>query len=116
MTGKEKYPCPSCGFIVFDEPPGSYDICPICNWEDDPVQLRDPSTGGGANRESLYQSQQKVLLRLPLPVREYEQWRREIDWRPLREEEKSREYFSLVDGNVSDWVPVYYWRPSGSSA
>jgi len=31
------YPCPCCGYLVFTEPPGSYDICSICFWEDDPV-------------------------------------------------------------------------------
>jgi anaerobic ribonucleoside-triphosphate reductase len=32
---------------------GSYEICPVCNWEDDPVQEEDPSYGGGANVMSL---------------------------------------------------------------
>lgn len=41
-----KYTCPSCGYKVFNEPPGSYDICPICYWEDDLSQLRFPSTRG----------------------------------------------------------------------
>jgi rubrerythrin len=41
ITGAEmKYPCPGCGYLVFDEPPGSYEICPICFWEDDLAQLR----------------------------------------------------------------------------
>jgi len=34
------YPCPCCGYVVFDEPPGSYAIRPICFWEDDLAQLR----------------------------------------------------------------------------
>ena len=33
-------PCPCCGYLVFDEEPGSYSICPICYWEDDAVQLQ----------------------------------------------------------------------------
>ena len=41
ITGAEiKYPCPGCGYLVFDEPPGSYEICPICFGEDDLAQLR----------------------------------------------------------------------------
>jgi hypothetical protein len=48
------YPCPACGFEVFDDAPGSYDLCPVCDWEDDGVQLRYPSMRGGANgREPL---------------------------------------------------------------
>jgi hypothetical protein len=43
-----RFPCPCCGYLTFGEPPGSYAICPICFWEDDPVQLRFP-TRGGAN-------------------------------------------------------------------
>ena len=41
-----KYPCPCCGHLIFLEPPGSYDICEICFWEDDIVMLRWPTTGG----------------------------------------------------------------------
>jgi Cysteine-rich CPCC len=52
------YPCPCCGHVVFTEAPGSYDICPICFWEDDIVQLRWPDLAGGANRASLIEAQQ----------------------------------------------------------
>ena len=30
-----------------------YDICDICGWENDPVQLKNPDFPGGANEESL---------------------------------------------------------------
>ena len=37
-----KYKCPCCGFYTFDEKPdGNYDICPVCFWEDDPIQAED---------------------------------------------------------------------------
>lgn len=52
------YPCPCCGYRVYEAPPGSYDICPICFWEDDIVQIAFPDGGGGANALSLIQSQQ----------------------------------------------------------
>ncbi|WP_090544638.1 CPCC family cysteine-rich protein [Paraburkholderia caballeronis] len=32
---------------------GEYEICPVCGWEDDPVQSDDPTFAGGANRSSL---------------------------------------------------------------
>ena len=32
---------------------GSFDLCPVCCWEDDSVQFEDPSYAGGANHESL---------------------------------------------------------------
>ncbi|WP_078851750.1 CPCC family cysteine-rich protein [Streptomyces sp. NRRL S-237] len=54
-------PCPCCGHLVFDVEdgwPGSYAICPVCSWQDDPVQLRRPFRPGGANQWSLAESQQ----------------------------------------------------------
>ncbi len=49
-----KYTCPCCGYRTLDEePPGTYDICEICFWEDDPVQFVDPDYEGGANTPSL---------------------------------------------------------------
>ena len=44
--------CLCCGFLTIDER-GGYEICPVCGWEDDPVQARDASYRGGANDCSL---------------------------------------------------------------
>jgi len=52
-----RFPCPCCGYLQFTEPPGSYEICAICFWEDDPVQLRWPDSAGGANKPSLEDAQ-----------------------------------------------------------
>lgn len=53
-----KYTCPCCGYKTLDEePPGTYEICSICFWEDDPVQYYDPDYSGGANTTSLRQAQ-----------------------------------------------------------
>ncbi|MER6141865.1 CPCC family cysteine-rich protein [Streptomyces sparsogenes] len=49
-------PCVCCGHLVF-ESVGSYEICPLCFWEDDLVQLRWPTHAGGANSTSLVQAQ-----------------------------------------------------------
>jgi hypothetical protein len=51
-----RFPCPCCGHLVFEELPGSFDVCPICFWEDDVVQLRWPDRAG-ANRLSLIEAQ-----------------------------------------------------------
>lgn len=49
-----KYKCPCCGYYTFlEEPTGNYDICPVCYWEDDPIQAEDPDYEGGANTVSL---------------------------------------------------------------
>lgn len=51
---QRRYPCHCCGFYTLkEEPNGSYEICPVCFWEDDLVQNRDPESWGGANVPSL---------------------------------------------------------------
>lgn len=55
----DKRPCPCCGFLTLDQvDPGTYQICPVCYWEDDEVQLADPSYEGGANQVSLEAARQ----------------------------------------------------------
>jgi rubredoxin len=49
-----KYRCPCCGYLTLDEkPPGTYQVCPVCFWEDDSVQYHEPDYEGGANKVSL---------------------------------------------------------------
>jgi hypothetical protein len=49
-----RFPCPCCGYPTLDEqPPGTFDICEVCGWEDDDLQYRRPSYDGGANGMSL---------------------------------------------------------------
>jgi len=56
--GSNRYPCPCCGYLTLGEKPtGTYLICEVCFWEDDPVQYRDPCYEGGANRASLKEAQ-----------------------------------------------------------
>jgi hypothetical protein len=44
------YACPCCSYLTLSEdPPGTFEICPVCGWEDDDVQFRDPQYSGGAN-------------------------------------------------------------------
>ena len=53
----DRHPCPCCGYLTLSEPPpGTYEICPVCFWEDDAVQFRDPAYEGGANTVSLDQA------------------------------------------------------------
>lgn len=50
MNGIDKeIPCPCCGRTMVKE----YDICDVCLWENDPVQLWKPDQRGGANVMSL---------------------------------------------------------------
>ena len=58
MSSEILYTCPCCGYKTRgEEQYGSYDICPICFWEDDPFQVENPDTDIGANPISLRQAQ-----------------------------------------------------------
>jgi hypothetical protein len=107
--------CPACGFMMFDELPGSFDTCEICFWEDDVTQLRNPIDATGSNEKSLYEWQQEILDTLPLTVEVVGEFMRNIDWRPIRADELPQpqdvpegglDYF-YVRGNNQ---PVYYWQ------
>jgi len=60
MTNENKcYPCPCCGYLTVSENThGTFEICPVCNWEDDNVQFDHPDYQGGANEESLNEARQ----------------------------------------------------------
>ncbi len=85
------YPCACCGYRTVSEGTrDTYEICPICFWEDDPVQAKDPNLAGGANEPSLRTAQSNfeaigacerdALKHVRQPTAEDE---RVKDWRPL---------------------------------
>ncbi|RVU00513.1 hydrolase [Mucilaginibacter limnophilus] len=48
------YQCYCCGHFTLSEArDNSFDICPVCFWEDDGVQSDNPHYEGGANVVSL---------------------------------------------------------------
>lgn len=48
------YECPCCEcFTLSEGQSNSFDICEVCFWEDDGIQLDDPNCEGGANQVSL---------------------------------------------------------------
>ena len=57
------FPCPCCGYLTIgEEPPGTFEICPVCFWEDDNVQFEDPNYEGGANEMSLDQARENFRI------------------------------------------------------
>ncbi len=54
---KENLLCPCCKKHYFQEL-DFYEVCPVCNWQDDPVQRDDPDFDGGANDMSLNQARE----------------------------------------------------------
>jgi hypothetical protein len=121
MPRKVAATCPCCGYVVFEEPPGSYAICPICFWEDDEVQLRFPTLRGGANGPSLIEAQQNFSqlgaceqrftgnVRMP-DVDE----NRDPDWRlidlSMDEFEKPFAPGEEFTAYPEDFTTLYYWR------
>lgn len=117
---KASFPCPCCGYLIFDEPPGSYDICEICFWEDDALQLEFATTlDGGANSMTLEDAQKAfaqttaksagriAYTRAPRPTD-----RRDPEWRPI---DRHRDRFPIWDSKEPPRVPepderLYYWR------
>ena len=79
--------CPACGFHVLAAGYGSYEICQICGWEDDGVQLANPTSSGGANKQSLAEAQAETLGRIPLDCTRHGDRHRDPSWRPLKERE-----------------------------
>ena len=49
--------CPCCGKTLVDE----YEICDVCDWENDPVQLAKPDYAGGANKMSLNEERKAYM-------------------------------------------------------
>lgn len=57
------YPCPCCGYLTIHEQPlGTYEICDLCNWEDDLNQ----ETSGGANGISLADAKKTMKFMVQL--------------------------------------------------
>ncbi|MFN8635125.1 MAG: CPCC family cysteine-rich protein [Chloroflexota bacterium] len=77
------YPCACCGYFTLHEPGGSYEICPVCFWEADPIQNDDPEYVGGANRISLNEARRN-FAELGAVDREMRQ-----HVRPPRDDERS---------------------------
>ena len=119
---EDKYPCPCCGYLVFDREPGNHESCPICGWEDDMAQLRFPLMPGSSNHVSLQDAQRNFedygaaerryrgMTREPL-----DDDRREPGWRLLDssidniEEPRRGENYA----NTYPWrdpTVLYYWR------
>jgi Cysteine-rich CPCC len=87
---ESKFPCPCCGYLIFERAPGSDQICKICFWHDSIAGLRDPTKATGPNHVSLLHAQQNYQrfgakeLRLKQAVRiAGPNDRKDPGWRPI---------------------------------
>ena len=54
----ERHACLCCGYLTLEGRQGSYEICPVCRWEDDYATYQDgPNALSGPNHMSLRQAQ-----------------------------------------------------------
>jgi hypothetical protein len=115
------YPCPCCGYLVFGAPPGSFDICPICFWEDDVAQLRFVDLAGGANSPSLFEAQRNFQgfgsceRRLVPKVRAASTTdTKDPEWRTAKVSDVEPRIHGLDNGPTypADPATLYYWRAS----
>ncbi|MEM8545167.1 MAG: DUF6714 family protein [Cyanobacteria bacterium P01_H01_bin.119] len=103
-----KYPCLCCGYQTLTQtPPGTWDICPVCFWEDLPAGWRQEATG-----ISLRQGQTNFLafgacsadwiaeVRSPAPTEA-----RPHNWQTLAEQETVRRT-SLIQGITQAFADV----------
>jgi len=115
-SASKLFPCPCCGYFMFTESPGSFDICSICHWQDCKVQLAFPFDDSGPNRTCLYDSQRLFLRDGPdkefLRRDHLDNYSRDSTWRP---------FDSATDPHLRSnedelWLPEYsasghyYWR------
>jgi len=104
--------------MMFAEPPGSYDLCKVCDWEDDHVQLAFPQAGGA--NDPLVVCQMRFLAALSeRRLNEFlaKGYTRCPAWRPLQQSDLSQvdkppssglEYFEAT----ATVEPRYYWDDS----
>jgi hypothetical protein len=112
------FPCPCCGHQTFGEQ-GSYEICAVCYWEDDLIQLRWPwSFGANAvclvdaqrNYQRLGAMEERFLKHVRPPARD-----EPLDpgWRPI---DPSRDSFEVPAESRGEWqgdaTLLYWWRPT----
>lgn len=63
MNHNDRLLCPVCGEFRFEKN-NSFEICPVCGWENDLAQLEDPFFSGGANKLNLNESRLAYHKRL----------------------------------------------------
>ncbi|MDP3212876.1 MAG: CPCC family cysteine-rich protein [Deltaproteobacteria bacterium] len=115
----ERFTCPCCGHRTLAEPPGSHNICMVCFWQDDGVQLLDPACRGGANGPCLMECQDNYQRlgaaeeRFSCDVRPLQAGEsRDPEWRPVQDADlrwarAPRDLSPQEYERVETW---YYWK------
>jgi hypothetical protein len=106
---------------MFEEPPGSYDICKICFWEDDMFQLRFQTLDIGANNASLIEARRnyKKFGASELKLKQYTRLptkkdKRDTNWRIFDPAKDiiNKDFYGVARDYEweKDKLSLYYWR------
>lgn len=89
---KKWFTCPVCGYLTRENASfGTFEICPICGWEDDNVQYDHPDSESGANRVSLNQAKQNYRLHRVSDLRKMDRGRLSRRQRGDRQQHRRQE-------------------------
>jgi hypothetical protein len=110
---ENKYPCPCCGYFMFAEGPGSFEICDICFWQDDLIDLEEMYEPWGPNRVSLEDGQKNFADFGATEKRFLEHVRsvntndvKEPKWRML---DRSKDNPKDINPEATNFKDLYYW-------
>ena len=111
---KIKYTCVNCGHRVFSDL-FNFEICPVCGWEDDPLQIRFPLEIG-ANKVCLVEAQVNfaktgLLYKGFLNFADGKKYKKDPSWRMFEKKDK----IELREDGVNEieyptnMTKLYYW-------
>lgn len=111
------YTCPCCGYLTIQGQPGSYSVCSVCNWEDDPIQMLNPWFAEGANKPSLVDAQKNFKRYGHCNGEEPSEQAKQPDvvrdpaWRPARESDRKsiKRPRDISNDEWQDAAAWYYW-------
>lgn len=115
---EEPLPCPCCGHLTLYEL-WAYEICSVCNWEEDPFQLRFPWASIGSNHLCLIEAQDnyrrigaatEAMRRYVRPPKAGEPL--DPGFRPPDPDRDPFEKGPTEDPMPDDLTTLYYWRPT----
>ena len=110
------FPCPCCGRCVFQDLPGTEEICPVCYWQDDLIGLLDPFIASGPNKVSLYDAQLNFskfgyselrFIKFANRLTSSNDFQIDNEWRPIN---IASDKFFENDFKIENLNKIYYWR------
>lgn len=100
--------CPACWFESLSWWLFSYDICSICFWEDDLSSVYRPCQWWWPNHESLIEVQGCIGKYIPLEIKEYHWYTRNLNWKPINVKEiKNKEKPFIEKWFYDKWLWDY---------